>query len=283
MKNSSIVPRLSRGAVAFITAATWERTAQAAGEGGPAMRQLDIQALLDAGGTIGWIIIALSLWMVALLFQHLWSVRRGALMPRGLADEVHRLIGEGHFKEALEVCHARPSFEAYVLSAGLAEANLGYSAVEKAMEDASQQQAARLFRRLEYFTVIGTIAPMLGLLGTVWGMILAFMEFEAKANPSVSELAPGIYRALVTTLQGLCVAIPALGMYAVLRNRVDELVSEATLLCEHVFSSFKRQAALRRQQARRAKVPAGRPVAVPAAVSKTAPGKGPEGPRENVR
>ncbi|MSR58723.1 MAG: MotA/TolQ/ExbB proton channel family protein [Planctomycetaceae bacterium] len=258
---------------AAIAALTLSSVARAADAPGPAMRSLDIRALLDAGGTIGWIIMAMSLWMVALIVQHLLTVRRGALMPRGLAEEVHRLISEGHYKEAVETCHARPSFEAYLLSAGLAEVALGYSAVEKAMEDASQQQAARLFRRLEYFTVIGTIAPMLGLLGTVWGMILAFMEFESKANPSVSELAPGIYRALVTTLQGLCVAIPALGAYAVLRNRVDELVAEATLLAEYVFSSFKRKTALRRQQARKSK---------PASPGQTA-GKPAETPREPAR
>jgi biopolymer transport protein ExbB len=226
---------------------------------GPHMRQLDAWALLEAGGTIGWIIMALSLWMVALIVQHLITVRRGALMPAGLAEEVHRLIGAGNYPQAQNECSQRPSFEAYVLEAGLAETRLGYSAVEKAMEDASQQQAARIYRKLEYFTVIGTIAPMLGLLGTVWGMILAFMEFEAKANPQVSELAPGIYRALVTTLQGLCVAIPALGAYAILRNRVDELVAETTLLAEYVFSGFKRSTLLRRQEQRRS-----RPVAADA-------------------
>lgn len=222
----------------------------------PAMRELNVRALLDAGGTIGWIIMALSLWMVALIIQHLVTVRRGAMMPVGMAEEIHQQISAGNFRQALADCQERPSFLAYVLAAGLAEVSIGYAAVEKAMEDASQQQAARLFRKLEYFTVIGTIAPMLGLLGTVWGMILAFMEFEAKANPQVSELAPGIYRALVTTLQGLCVAIPALAAYAVLRNRVDELVAASTLLAEHVFSGFKRTTAARRQELRKARAQA---------------------------
>lgn len=216
-------------------------------------RQLDVWALLEAGGTIGWIIMVLSVAMIALVVEHLLTVRRGTLMPAGLAEEVHRQISVGNFKQAEQQCHSRPSFLGYILAAGLAETALGYGAVEKAMEDASLQQASRLFRKLEYFTVIGTIAPMLGLLGTVWGMILAFMEFEMKANPQVSELAPGIYKALVTTLQGLCVAIPSLAAYAVLRNRVDELVAESTLMAEHVFSNFKRAAALHRQQLRKGK------------------------------
>jgi biopolymer transport protein ExbB len=140
---------------------------------------------------------------------------------------------------------------AHILAAGLAEVSLGYSAVEKAMEDASIEQAARMLRKIEYLSVIGTIAPMLGLLGTVWGMIQAFLEFEIKANPQVSELAPGIYHALVTTLFGLCVAVPALAAFAIFRNRIDGLVAETALMAAHVFSNFKRSAAVRREAARR--------------------------------
>lgn len=242
--------------LAYLLGNGWGGTATAWGadQPKPAIERLDVWQLLEAGGTIGWIIMALSVAMIALIVEHLLTIRRSTLMPVQLAEEVHRLISQGNIKQSEQQCKLQPSFLAYVLASGLAESSLGYAAVEKAMEDASQQQAARLYRKLEYFTVIGTIAPMLGLLGTVWGMILAFMEFEVKANPQVSELAPGIYRALVTTLQGLCVAIPALAAYAVLRNRVDELVAEATLVAEHVFSNFKRASALKRQAARRGKV-----------------------------
>ena len=243
-------------------------------ESGAPSRGLDAWGLLEAGGTIGWIIMAISVWMVALLIQHLLSLRASALMPAGLAEQVHNFIAEGRFPEAQQACRARPSFLSAVVEAGLVETPLGYSAVEKALEDASQQQAARLFRGLEYYTVIGTIAPMLGLLGTVWGMILAFMEFELKTNPQVSELAPGIYKALVTTLQGLCVAIPALAIYALLRNRVDELVAQTSLMAEHVFSGFKRA----RAGSRRASAPAvqPRPQPGPADPRVEAPGGDPE-------
>ena len=94
---------------------------------------------------------------------------------------------------------------------------------------------------------------MLGLLGTVWGMILAFMEFEQKANPQVSELAPGIYRALVTTLFGLWVAVPAVASFAYFRNRIDELVAQTALLAEHVFADSKRMLAVRRREERKAR------------------------------
>jgi len=256
--NPERLERMPRGLrIVLFTGAVWIVLAAhaRADDGAAVSRGLDAWGLLEAGGTIGWIIMAISVWMIALLIQHLISLRTPVLMPPGLAEQVHNLIAEGRYPEAQQVCRANPSFLSSVLDAGLVETPLGYSAVEKALEDASQQHAARLFRGLEYYTVIGTIAPMLGLLGTVWGMILAFMEFEMKTNPQVSELAPGIYKALVTTLQGLCVAIPALAIYALLRNRVDELVAQTSLMAEHVFSGFKRLKA----QSRRMPVAGGKP------------------------
>lgn len=211
---------------------------------------IDVVDLFHAGGVIGYIITVLSVAMVALIVEHLLTIRRGTLMPSGLAEQIHALLAQGQFKQAEEVCRARPSFLAHVLEAGLAEVSLGYSAVEKAMEDAATEQAARLFRKVSVLSIIGGIAPMLGLLGTVWGMILAFMEFEVKANPQVSELAPGVYRALVTTLQGLVVAIPALGAHALFQNRIDELVAQTSLLAEHVFADWKRSLAAKRRAER---------------------------------
>jgi biopolymer transport protein ExbB len=212
-------------------------------------QELDLRTLFRAGGVIGMIIIALSVAMVALIVEHLLSIRRSALMPNGLAEEVHRLILQGQFREAEEVCQHNPSFLGHVLSCGINEAELDYSAVEKSMEDAATEQAARLFRKIEFLNVIGTLAPMLGLTGTVWGMILAFHTFTLSSNPQVSELAPQISTALVTTLLGLMVAVPALGAFAMFRNRIDELVAESSLLAEHVFADYKRNLILRKKAA----------------------------------
>ena len=208
----------------------------------PVRKMLSLGELFEAGGTIGYIITGLSFLMVSLIVEHLISLRHNALIPPGLADSIHHHLGLRHFEEARQQCQFHPSFLAYVLAAGLRETDLGYTAVEKSLEDAAVEQSARLYRKIEYLSVIGTIAPMLGLLGTVWGMILAFMEFEQKANPQVSELAPGIYKALVTTLQGLCVAIPALAAFAHFRNRIDQLVADGSLTAEAVFADYKRSA-----------------------------------------
>lgn len=207
---------------------------------------LSLNEMLKAGGAIGYLIVLMSLVMVALIADHVINIRRSTLMPPGLAEEIHRCLAERDIDQAKKICDEHPSFLSRLLKSGLEETGGGYHAVEKAMEDAAVEQSARLFRRIEYLSVLGTIVPMLGLMGTVWGMITAFMEFEQKANPQVAELAPGIYRALVTTLLGLGVAVPALAAFAIFRNRVDELAAEATLLAEHVFADYRRSTQTRR-------------------------------------
>lgn len=229
---------------------------------------LDVRSLLSAGGTIGLLIIGLSVAMVALIVEHLLSIRRNALMPPGLAEELHQRIAAGQYAEADRTCRSQPSFLSYVVASGLQDVGLGYEAVEKAMEDAAQEQSARLYRKIEYLSVIAAIAPMLGLMGTVWGMILAFGEFAQKANPQVAEFAPGISRALVTTLLGLSVAVPALGGFFLFRNRIDEMVAETSLKAEAVLGPYKR-AMVGTSTADSAARPARRPVrpAVPPVAS----------------
>lgn len=205
------------------------------------------RALLQAGGTIGYIIIALSVAMVALIIEHLLSIRRDALMPRDQAEQLHQQIVAGQFQQAEQIAKQRPTLLAHVVLTGLREAQFGYAAMEKAMEDAVLEQSARLSRKIESLSVIGALAPMLGLMGTVWGMIQAFAEFTEKANPMPADFAPAISEALVTTLFGLCVAIPALAAYAWFRNRIDEYVAEATLLVEQLVSPLRKRLRDRRK------------------------------------
>lgn len=232
-----------------------ETATEAEGDAPPRQQELDVRFLIRAGGGIGLVIIGLSVAMVALIVEHLITIRRAALMPNGLAEDVHRLLLEGRLREAEEHCHGNPSFLGHVLASGISEAEVDYAAVEKSMEDAATEQASRLFRKIEFLNVIGTIAPMLGLMGTVWGMILAFDTFQSSSNPQVSELAPHIATALVTTLFGLLVAVPALGAFAMFRHRIDELVAESSLLAEHVFADYKRNVTLRKRAAAQKKRP----------------------------
>ena len=202
--------------------------------------------IVFSGGWIGLAILLLlfSLSMTAayLVFEHLMTLRRSEIMPLNLGEQVRELLLAGKLSEANEVCRETPSFLAFVLLHGLAEVEGGWSAVEKALEDAVSEQSARLFRKIEYLSVIGNIAPMVGLLGTVTGMIFAFQQVAStQGSAGAGELAEGIYQALVTTVGGLVVAIPSLGAFAIFRNRVDQLVAEAAYVAQHVFVPLKRR------------------------------------------
>lgn len=194
-----------------------------------------------AGGTIGYIIMFLSVAALALTIEQLINLRASVLIPPGLADRVRELLTAGQVSQALQQCKLRPSLLSYVLSAGFNEADADWPHVEKAMEDAAAEQSARLLRKVEYLSVIANLAPMLGLLGTVIGMVAAFREVAISGGAArAADLAEGIYLALVTTVEGLVVAIPTLAAYAFFRNRVDELVSEAVLAAQLATAPLRR-------------------------------------------
>jgi len=202
--------------------------------------------IVFAGGWIGMLIVlflvGLSLLAAYLVFDHVMTVRRSELMPDGLGTQVRDLLAAGRLAEAEATCRARPSFLSFVLLHGIAEVDGGWASMEKALEDALAEQSARLLRKIEYLSVIGNLAPMFGLLGTVTGMIIAFQRVAAtQGTAGAGELAEGIYQALVTTVGGLLVAIPALAAFAILRNRVDQCVAEAAYLALHVFAPLKRR------------------------------------------
>lgn len=204
--------------------------------------------ILFSGGPLGIAnmvaLILLSIAAVALTIDNMLLVRRQALIPDGLSDAVRQLVAEGQIDQALALCKAEPSFLATVVEHGLAEQAGGWTEIEKAMEDATAQQAARLFRRVEYLSVIGNIAPMVGLLGTVTGMLLAFKQVaDTEGHAGAAQLADGIYQALVTTVVGLLIAIPALGAFALLRSRVDQLVAESAYSALHALAPLKQRRA----------------------------------------
>ena len=203
--------------------------------------------IIFSGGIAGILIIVLLLVLSVisayLIVDHLISIRRKDLMPDGLGESVRQHLLQGKIAEAQEACREKPSFLSFVLMHGISELEFGWNSVEKSVEDALAEQSARLFRKIEYLSVIGNLAPMIGLLGTVIGMIMAFQGVAStQGTASAPELAEGIYQALVTTVGGLLVAIPSIGAFAVFRNRIDQLVAEAAYVTQHVFSPLRRKA-----------------------------------------
>ena len=127
-----------------------------------------------------------------------------------------------------------------VLSAGLAKVSMGYQNAIEAMQEVGEEENMKLEHRLSYMALIGTISPMVGLFGTVHGMIKSFNVIAmSPTTPDPSQLALGISTALFTTLVGLAIAIPAIAAYNILKNRIARLVLEVGILSEGLMSRFE--------------------------------------------
>jgi len=203
-------------------------------------------SIIFSGGVTGFIIvmilIALSIYSAYLIVEQILTVRRNDLIPPGLGETVQQALGTGDMRGARQACEDNPSLLSFVLMHGIAELEFGWNAVEKTLEDSLAEQAARMFRKIEYLSVIGNIAPMIGLLGTVIGMILAFQNVATtQGTASAPQLAEGIYQALITTVGGLIVAIPSIGAFAIFRNRIDQFIAEAAHISQHVFTPLRRR------------------------------------------
>jgi len=196
--------------------------------------------LVLGGGTIGFIIWGLSVVTVAVIIQFIITIRRGTLIPEIARQQIQSMFDNKQYREAIEMTAAEPSFLSYVVHAAMTEAAHGYGAMERAMEEAAEERTTKLLRRIEWLNLIGNVSPMLGLLGTVWGMVLMFMEIAGSTTmPPVYVLGDKIGIALVTTLLGLAVAIPALAVFSIMRNRIDALSSEAMIISQELISTFR--------------------------------------------
>ena len=189
---------------------------------------------------IGGILWALSILTVAIIVQYFIAIRRENIIPEVVLKQVRDLFEAREYREVIEVTSTEPSFLSYVVHASLSEAAHGYPAMERAMEEAADERTTKLLRQTEWLNLIGNISPMLGLLGTVWGMIRAFFKIvQAAGTPKPEDLAGDIGIALVTTLLGLAIAIPSLAVYAVMRNRIDSLSAETLVTSSELISTFR--------------------------------------------
>jgi len=193
------------------------------------------------GGWITWfVLIPLSVATVALAIEHSVSIRRTTIVPPETQERVGALLSERQYADAIRFTAEDPSALGYVIHASLLEAGRGFAAMERALQESLEDRSARLMRKIEYLNVIGNVAPMIGLFGTVYGMIRLFASIRAAgAIPEPARIADDISIALVTTFWGLAVAIPALSVFALFRNRIDVLTAEVALVSEKLLAIFK--------------------------------------------
>jgi biopolymer transport protein ExbB len=194
--------------------------------------------------SLGWlysvIFLALSFSLVALFVMNVLIARRENVLPSDLIEGFESLLNAKKYQEAYELAKNDDSFLGHVLSAGLARVSSGDDKAIEAMQEVGEEENMRLEHRLSYLALIGTISPMFGLLGTVDGMVQAFEVIATSpTQPRPDQLAEGIGTALVTTLVGLWLAIPAVVAFNILRNRIGRLVLEVGIVSENLMSRFQ--------------------------------------------
>ena len=175
------------------------------------------------GGTIMWVLVVASVISLTLVLERLWALRRGGVIPRSFLVKLRDHSDQRDFKPILELCATQNNAIARVLRAGLIHFDQGLSRMEDAVEVAGAHEATVLRKNLSLLAAIGNMATMIGLLGTVLGMIQSFELIAKMGTGDASVVADGIFQALITTAAGLIVGLFAIGCHSFLRRKVEML------------------------------------------------------------
>lgn len=182
---------------------------------------------LWAGGPVMVPIALSSVLALAAFFERLWALRPSRVAPPAAREAIVRLAREGRFDEAAAACSAQDTALTRVFSLALRCRGQQRAIIKERLEEVGRREASELERVLPVLSTVGALGPLLGLLGTVGGMIMTFESVRQSGGGSeIQELAGGIAQALVTTFSGLVVAIPAVVAHRYLLSRVDGLLVE---------------------------------------------------------
>jgi biopolymer transport protein ExbB len=209
--------------------------------------------IIIAGGPVMWPIMLCSVAAAAIILERIWTLQRKRIIPQELTERVWKLVETRTLNDRHVEALGRNSPLGRVLAAGLANHDKGRDIMKEAIEDTGRHVVHELERFLNALGTIAAISPLLGLLGTVIGMIEAFDAITSQGVGDPRMLSGGIGEALITTAAGLIVAIPALLGYRYLRGVVDFLViemeKEAMKLVQAFDSMTARAPAVRRREA----------------------------------
>lgn len=195
--------------------------------------------MIDASGPIGLVILLMSFYLIALIVWMALEYRTSVALPRQLIRELNDLLSLRQYTQAFEKLGENPSMLAKVLAAGVRKLPAGLAPAQRAMELANEEATMAMEHRTTYLATVGTLGPMIGLVGTVYGMILSFRVIAtAGASPQASQLAAGISTALFATLEGIALSIPAIFFHALFRNRIARLSMEVATTGENLLEQF---------------------------------------------
>ena len=197
--------------------------------------------IIKAGGPVMWPIIGLSIAAAAIILERLWSLQEQRIIPRELSVRIWKLVEAGELTDKHVQALAQNSALGQILAAGLANRHRPREFVKEAIEDTGRHVVHELERFLNMLGTIAAVSPLLGLLGTVIGIINAFNAITHQGVGDPKLLSGGIGQALITTAAGLMVAIPSLMGYRYLRGWVDALVVKMEKEALHLVRTLDRE------------------------------------------
>ena len=206
------------------------KVAQTASADNSAPKPSTLGEMLDKGGPLMPVLYALSFIALCLAFYYMFSLRMELIVPESLASQIEEAVKKKDLLLVEEICAKNDAPLSRVVKAGVEvvlKPHANYTIMKDAMEDEGARQGNILWHRIQYLQDIAIISPMVGLLGTVFGMIVSFGALNTEnMSPKPTIIANGVAMALITTAAGLVIAIPAMLAYAYFRGRVNRLISE---------------------------------------------------------
>ena len=184
--------------------------------------------VIKSGGVVGiilWLaLLATSMICCALIFDSFMNVKESKVIPIAFVEKIQAAMEQGDIMKAQELCKEEPGPMSNILGSAFDNVEDGFEAIQDAVTVIADMETERLMQRVNYLNVIGNLAPMLGLLGTVQGMIFAFATLASAGAAAASLLAMNISQALYTTAAGLIIAVPALAFFYVFKNRASNII-----------------------------------------------------------
>lgn len=182
--------------------------------------------LIVRGGIFMYPIVFCSVVALAVFLERIWILRRRNIIPDEFVRSVEDLVRKQKISEALFLAQGDTSSIGRIFLAGLKNVGRGLWLVKEAIEEKGVREAIGLEKRIGILSTVANLAPLLGLLGTVSGMIRSFNVISLQGTGNPAHLAGGISEALITTAAGLCVAIPTLVCHRILKDKAESLIFE---------------------------------------------------------
>lgn len=196
----------------------------------------------EVSGWTMWGIAACSVLALAVFLEKMWVLRQGQIIPKGLPIEVEDLVGRSKVADALTLCKKSDFPLSRIIRAGLENAGKNRERIKEMVIEVGQRESAELERYMTALNTTISVAPMLGFLGTVLGMVQLFSSVASAGEvTNIGMIADGIYKALYTTIAGLTVAIPATIFYRYLLSRIDRLVLEMEEISLRIVDLIKQE------------------------------------------